>query len=71
MASEFETELFAARKKISALKRANMDLQRKAHHTAKESHKEKRKGRVCQQGCHEREAKQNATVSSSLCISYK
>lgn len=62
MASEFETELLAARKKISALKRANVDLQRKAHHTAKGSHKEKRKGPVCQQRCHGKEVKQNETA---------
>lgn len=37
MASEFETELLAARKKISALKRVNIDLQKKVYHTAKET----------------------------------
>ncbi|XP_077559100.1 sodium channel and clathrin linker 1-like isoform X2 [Haemaphysalis longicornis] len=42
MASEFETELLAARKKMSALKKTNLCLHRKAAEAAKEVHKKKR-----------------------------
>lgn len=44
MASEFETELLAARKKMSALKKTNFSLHRKAVEAAKETHKEKKRG---------------------------
>ncbi|XP_049521397.1 trichohyalin-like isoform X4 [Dermacentor silvarum] len=61
MASEFETELLAARKKISALKRVNIDLQKKAYHTAKETRKEKRKEPVCHER-HGGQVKQSETA---------